>query len=216
MENLQGTSKPMRKFQSDKVPPPRKPFAWPQADRVDLEIGCGVGMHPIAYAKAHPDRHIIALDRSAVRLEKMRLALQQQSPLTNLSVVREDADRFLVHSVPAQSLQQIFLLYPNPYPKEGQANKRWHRMPLMHRMLACLKPSGTLVLATNMPFYAEEAKHYMEKQWALEVQVDEVFRDTMPFAPRTHFEQKYLTRGDPIFHLVFQKSTIQMVEQPTD
>ncbi|MEZ4819204.1 MAG: hypothetical protein R3A45_04625 [Bdellovibrionota bacterium] len=129
---------------------------YPQAP-LDLEIGCGVGLHPIAYCRANPQRNLIALDRSRLRMHKMEKSMQGLG-LQNLYMVCEDADKFVAHEVKPGSIENLFLLYPNPYPKKAQANKRWHQMPLMACFLDALTREGRVHLATNEAFYAQEAK----------------------------------------------------------
>lgn len=198
----------MRPFRPDRIPKPKAQLPINISLALDLEIGCGVGKHAIEYALKNPDRTLIALDRSSFRLSKMKRSMQAFENLSNLIVICEDADRFVVHEIKNDSLENIFLLYPNPYPKESQANKRWHRMPFMACLIDKLKAGGKIHLATNMEFYALEAKAYFQDTWNLTLIHDQVFdeKNPMPFAPRTHFEKKYFERGQCIFDLVWSTS----------
>lgn len=172
---------------------------------IDLEIGCGVGMHAIQYAKANPSRTIIALDRSRMRLGKMKLALEQEKDIRNLVMICEDADKFVVHEIQDNSVAHLFFLYPNPYPKARQANKRWHQMPLMECFLQKLTKGGMIHLATNKKYYADEAADFFVREWKLTMHAQSQFQGEMPFAPRTHFEKKYLERGDVLYDFIFIK-----------
>lgn len=196
----------MRPFDPHHVPTSKTDLSGVVPNIVDLEIGCGVGRHSIEYAQKHPDRTLVALDRSRMRMGKFQKTLQQRAPLNNLHLVCEDADKFLVHGLRDIRLERVFFLYPNPYPKERQANKRWHRMPLMQFILRKMTPAARIVLATNKAFYASEAKAYFVQTWKMKLEHEHVYKDELPFAPRTHFEEKYLARGETLFDLTFVKS----------
>ena len=120
--------------------------------------------------------------------------------------VNDDAIGWITHCVPPKSLERVFILYPNPYPKRGQANKRWHLMPFMGHLRGCLKPQGQLLIATNMAFYAEEAREHMVQTWGFRMVRDDAFsiQDRPAKEAHTHFERKYLERGERCFEMLFE------------
>ena len=67
-----------------------------------------------------------------------------------------------------------------------------------------LKTGGHLYLATNQTSYFEEALLVYEKVWGLSV-VEHKTVDPLKQKPRTHFEKKYLQRGEPCFEACFKK-----------
>lgn len=164
---------------------------------LDLEIGCGVGWHPIAYAQANADRRLIAIEHTRAKFESFERRLQKHN-LANLLAVHADAVRWITHAIGNESLDRVFILYPNPEPQAK--NKRWFRMPFMEELLRKLKPNGTITLATNIGEYAAEAREYAMQHWGLEL-----VKESTPRKPRTHFEKKYLERGEECFDLVFRK-----------
>ena len=160
MQGSRALNGAMREFDPRCVPQPRSEVLFPDvAGPIDLEIGCGAGYHPILYAKREPERTLVAIERTQTRFARFEGRLVGHPELTNIVPVNADAVRWVTHRVPEQAVERIFLLYPNPYPKKGQANKRWHFMPFMGRLLGALASGGSLALSTNMEFYAEEAEH---------------------------------------------------------
>ena len=129
-------SKP-REFRADRIPAPKSAEDLAAAARVqaqitakggiDLEIGCGVGWHPIRYAVENPERAIVAIERTTEKFEKFRTRLARKPELTNLIAVHGDAVAWITHHIPDAACDRIFLFYPNPNPKNPQA--RWVRMP---------------------------------------------------------------------------------------
>lgn len=199
----------MRTFNKDRVPKPRIRLPKIPKKPLDVEIGCGVGLHTVNYALHHTDRIMVGVDRSEVRMKKMLDRMAEHGNPTNLIPIRENAIWFLSHEIEDNRVENYFFLYPNPYPKKKQANMRWYQMPFMAHVLATLKKKGKIHFATNMKYYAEGAIEYMTKIWKMKLIKKEEYSslDEIPFEPRTHFEKKYLARGETCWNLVFEKSS---------
>lgn len=202
----------MRTFNKDRIPKPRVKLAPSKKVgrtflHLDVEIGCGVGLHPVNYALQNPKRTLVAIDRSEVRMGKMLDRIQEAGNVPNLIPIRENAIWFVTHEIPEDSVENYFFLYPNPYPKKKQANMRWYRMPFMGHILTTLKKRGRIHLATNMKYYADEAIEYLTQTWGMKLIKNETFSslEEIPFEPRTHFEKKYLARKETCFNLIFEK-----------
>jgi tRNA (guanine-N7-)-methyltransferase len=202
----------MRPFQTSKIPLPRVRLADVKKvpgnfSNLDIEIGCGVGLHSVNYAIQNPQRTLVAIDKSGVRFAKMEGRIKEVGKVPNLVPIRENAVWFVAHEIKPDSVENYFFLYPNPYPKKSQANKRWPRMPFMQHVLATLKKKGLIHLATNMRYYADDAEEFFTKEWGLKLIMKQKYSsiDECPFTPRTHFEKKYLQRGETCWNLVFEK-----------
>ncbi len=178
-------------------------FAF-SANPLDIEIGCGVGYHPLQYAAENPKRTLVAFERTKEKFEKFQGRLNHHKKFPNLIAIHGDAIAWICNGIKPKSVDQYFLLYPNPYPKEKQRNHRWFAMPFMSYLLETLKAKGTITLATNMEFYYEEAKELAQKDWDLKILVDD--KIDQKTKPRTHFEKKYLARGEACWNLVLQKN----------
>lgn len=176
---------------------------------LDIEIGCGVGLHPLNYVQANKGRGLIALERTKTKFNKFmnrfNFHLKSNADLGKyLLPVGGDGVSFLSEFVPPQSVENYFLLHPNPYPKAQHLNKRWHAMPAMSLLVDTLKPGGCITLATNQKFYYEEALVYMRDVWKFSI-LEQTTYSKGDIEGRTHFERKYLSRGEVIFNVVFKK-----------
>ena len=158
-----------RPFLADRVPAPVNgvDFHDPQQP-LDIEIGCGVGLHPIQYAQAHPERYLVAIEQTREKFAKFQRRFTRHHDLPNLLPVHANAIAWVTHALRDQSVERFFFFYPNPNPKATDLNKRWHAMPFMSKVIACLKPNGQLHMATNVEAYALEARAYFEQIWTLE------------------------------------------------
>jgi tRNA G46 methylase TrmB len=188
-----------------KIPPPPdlRPLALDPNLPVDIEIGCGVGFHPLRYARENPGRQLVAFERTREKFEKFAARLRNHEALPNLTAIHGDALSWIAHAVGPASVDHYFILYPNPYPKESQRNLRFPFMPAFRFIRDSMKKGGLLTLATNSASYAEEAAEGFAKEWGLGL----VEKNPLPenFPPRTHFEKKYLARGEPCWNLVFRR-----------
>lgn len=170
---------------------------------LDIEIGCGTGWHPIRYSIQHPERRVVAFEHTRAKFERFSTRLKHHRQIENLYAVHGEAIRWITHALQPETVDRYFLLYPNPEPKAP--NKRWMRSPAMHRILETLKAGGEINMATNEEWYAHEALEWAEKAWKLEL----VSRRELTLADlshaRTHFEKKYLARGESCFDLRWRK-----------
>jgi len=166
---------------------------------LDLELGCGTGMFALNYVDQNPSRHLIAIEKTINKFARFERAFQNHRP-ANLTPVHADGALWVDRYLPAASIERLFILYPNPYPKKRQRNLRWHYMPAMHSILRSLKPGGEVQLCTNLKWLADEAAAQFVEGWNLELHaIEEVHPTTRP--PLTLFEKKYLERGERCFEV---------------
>jgi tRNA (guanine-N7-)-methyltransferase len=176
-----------------------------QSRRLVCEIGCGVGLHPLMYARQHTSDHIIAIERTKEKFEKFqRRYVNHQSP-KNLFPVHADAEAVFNLFIPDDSISELYLMYPNPEVKNP--SRRWMRMPFFEKILQKMKPNGEIVFVTNSLSYFEELKNINTQIWQLNVLIEKKFSivDSPLFLPRTHFEKKYFISGHAINEIRFSK-----------
>lgn len=172
-----------------------------------LEIGCGVGLHPIQFAKSNPNSRILAFERTRTKYQKSLQRFIGNGSPENALIVHGDAsfflsELFLKNSSPSP-IDGIFILYPNPYPKKSQSNLRLAHMPLTLVLNQILKQNATLTLASNKIEYITEAHELIPPKTSLIVTKNHKIESNA--SPRTHFEKKYLARGEDCFEIVFTK-----------
>ena len=170
---------------------------------LDVEIGCGVGLHPIQHHLKNPHRFLVALEHTREKFNKFHRRFVSHASPENLLPVHANGISWVSQQLPNESVDRFYFLYPNPNPKPGDLNKRWYAMPFMHKVLEVLKPHGEIILATNEKFYHDEAIEYFKEVWKLIIKEDKVLEKD--FAFRTHFEKKYLDRGEDCYNLVVTK-----------
>ncbi|WP_127717103.1 hypothetical protein [Halobacteriovorax sp. HLS] len=196
----------MRKFSIDNIPKPKiDSFEYPSLP-LDIEVGCGVGLHPIQYSGANPDRYLVALEHTRDKFEKFHRRFINHGSPTNLLPLHENAISWISHVLEKETVSKYFFLFPNPNPKPAHQNKRFHAMPFMQQVIHTLRPDGEIIFATNELFYAQECKEFMTSTWKLQLIESKEITSRDGVRGRTHFERKYLERGQTIYNLTFKKS----------
>jgi tRNA (guanine-N7-)-methyltransferase len=194
----QNMSQNIRTFRPDVFKEPRN-FVQPTfADSNNvLEIGAGVGLHALSFARANPDAQVFSIERTAEKFQKFHHSFLAEGS-QNLHPIHADAIPWVVHALPPACLQQVFILYPNPEPKNPA--QRWFNMPFMQFLLSRMQPNATLTLASNMVEYLDEAEQQLIHVWQLPY-----VRSSVTSERRTHFEIKYMARGEACGQLLITK-----------
>ena len=127
-----------------------------------LDSGCGKGLSTLRLAQKFPDAVVIGVDRSEGRVAKgQRLELPENALLVRaelatfwrLMLEAEHAQSSARRGLSASRVSKHYLLYPNPQPKPGRLNLRWHG----HASLPVLLAIGDdLELRSNWRVYLEE------------------------------------------------------------
>jgi tRNA G46 methylase TrmB len=196
----------MRKFNKDLTPKPKSlEFNYPSIP-LDVEVGCGVGLHPIQYSQKNPNRFLVAIEHTKEKFDKFLRRFTSHNSPSNLLPLHENGISWISHVLKSESVDRFFFLYPNPNPKPSQQNKRFHAMPFMSQVIECLKVGGTIHFATNEEFYAKECQEFMKETWKLEEIEYRTISSEDDFLGRTHFERKYLEKGQSIYNLVYKKN----------
>lgn len=190
-----------------KVPNSQQAWRGPASrfSRLVIEIGAGVGFHAVCYAKSNSDSFIIPIEKTSAKFNKLNSRVSNHPELDNIYPVHANAINWIFSNLDSYEVDECFILYPNPYPKASQQNKRFTDIPFMDFLFTTLKPGASLTLATNMNYYYEEAKTAFMAQKCLELKEDFIINNVGNFVPRTHFEKKYLERNEVCYNLVFVK-----------
>lgn len=190
---------PIRPFQPQYIHAPRQ-FTPIANTPICLEIGAGKGKHACLFAQNHPQQQLFAIERTRDKFQAMQKQHQHQQ-LNNLHPIHADAIAWVVHALYPQQVQHIFILYPNPEPHN--TTQRWLNMPFFEYLLSRLMPQATITLASNIPSYIDEAEQQLQQHWQLPYQREMIPQDSA----RTHFEIKYLERGEACQQLIISKPT---------
>jgi tRNA (guanine-N7-)-methyltransferase len=174
-----------------RFPPPVKEL-W-------LEVGFGGGEHARAQAAAYPEAALVACEVFEQGICSLLATLvpeggEATAPLPpNLRLWDDDA-RALLRALPEASLDRLFLLFPDPWPKARHAKRRFVHPDTVKLVASRLRAGAEWRIATDDPTYQAWVAEVMGSQTAL-------FAAEAPAAlrpdgwPPTRYEAKALKAG---------------------
>lgn len=153
---------------------------------VIIDSGCGVGLSSIKLAEQFYDHTVIGIDKS-----KDRLSRAPKTPPNCLLIQGDVIDLWRLIENASWSVARHYLLYPNPWPKACQVQRRFHAHPIWPTLV---KLAPYFELRCNWRIYAEEAMIALQmlgQHPELSIKSDTEYL--------TMFEKKYLESGCEIY-----------------
>jgi len=177
-------------------------------EAVWLELGFGAGEHLAAQAEAHPRVGFIGCEVFENGIARL-LGDIAHSGLDNIRIFADDARLLLDRLAPA-SIGRVFILFPDPWPKERHHKRRLVACATLDRLAIVMQPGAELRLATDDPGYLawmlEHATAHPDFVWTARRAAD--WRERPPDWPATRYEEKAHAAGrSPVF-LSFRRQAI--------
>jgi tRNA (guanine-N7-)-methyltransferase len=122
---------------------------------VVLEIGSGMGESTAAMAIDAPDVDHLAVEVYRPGLGQLLLRIEQAG-ITNLRLLRGDAQTLLTKHVAPDSLHAVRIYFPDPWPKHRHHKRRLVRPEFIALVTSRLEPGGIVHLTTDWEPYAAE------------------------------------------------------------
>ena len=163
-----------------------------------LEVGFGGGEHAQALAAARPDAGVIACEvfENGICSLLSRLVpdgAEADGPLPgNLRLWTDDA-RLLLRALPERSLDKLFLMFPDPWPKARHAKRRFVHPEQIALVARVLKPGAEWRIASDHPTYQEWVAEVLATQDAFTVPEPATNRPAT--WPPTRYEAKAVREG---------------------
>lgn len=177
--------------------------------RLRLEVGFGGGEHAAAQAAAEPDAGLIACEvfENGVCSLLSRLAPEPLDPASaklppNLLLWPDDA-RTLLRLLPEACLDEVFLLFPDPWPKARHAKRRFVHPELVPLVARAMRQGATWRVASDDPTYQAWVAEVMDAQALF--RVPPPARARPPGWPPTRYEAKALAAGRSPLYWAFER-----------
>jgi tRNA (guanine-N7-)-methyltransferase len=130
-----------------------------------LEVGSGHGHFLTAYAAAHPEKQCVGIDLISERIDRARRKCVR-AKLTNLHFIQAEARLFLATLPKTAVLSEIFVLFPDPWPKLRHNKHRIIQPAFLEAAARCAKPECPLFFRTDFTPYFEEASKVVAESGA--------------------------------------------------
>jgi len=160
-----------------------------------LEIGFGAGEHLAEQATAHPDIGFLGAEVFENGVVKL-LAEVQRRDLRNVRVLVDDA-RLLLAALPDSCLGRVFILFPDPWPKQRHHKRRMVSPSTLDQLARTMKTGAELRLATDDVGYLRAMLELvpLHPAFAWQAQGPTDWLRRQPDWPPTRYEAKALAAG---------------------
>jgi tRNA (guanine-N7-)-methyltransferase len=125
---------------------------FPAAKRIHLEIGYGGGEHLARMARENPEDGFIGCEVFTGGIGKLLEAIDAEA-LQSIRLFPDDVIKLLA-VMPDASIDCLYVLYPDPWPKPRHHKRRLIQFPVLAEFARVLKPGGTFRFATDIEDYA--------------------------------------------------------------
>ena len=170
-----------------------------------MEIGFGNGEHLAARARTEPARNFLGVEVHRPGIGHL-LRAAAAAELLNLRIIEHDAVEVLRHQIAPGALDEIQILFPDPWPK-----KRHHKRRLIQPEFAVLAASrlrvgGRIRLATDWAPYAEHIVRVLDACPMLAGVATDASDPEPANRAETRFERRGLRLGHQVSDFVYQRS----------
>jgi len=168
---------------------------------VDVEIGSGKGRFLLELAAARPERSLLAVERAAKYFKLCRDRAERRG-LDTVRMLRTTAEDLLFRLLAEASVANIYVLFPDPWPKKRHHKRRLVKAEVVEAMRRALVPGGRLLVKTDHEGYAEVIGEVLASAAGFHrLDPDEAFAGL----PLTGFEHKYLDQGRAIHAFALER-----------
>ena len=176
----------------------------PPAEEAWLEIGFGAGEHLAAQAATHPGIGFIGAEVFENGIAKLLASVASQG-LGNIRIFADDA-LLLLDQMAARSLGRVFILFPDPWPKERHKKRRMVSRETLDLLARAMRPGAELRLATDDPDYAAWMEGLLGSQDAFAAVAlgAGAWRARPADWPPTRYEQKAVS-GEPARFFLYRR-----------
>ena len=174
------------------------PLRWPELFSreapTDVEIGSGKGKFLNEFATTHPERNIVAIERSA-KYHRLCCDRAARRGLTNVRLLRTTGEDLLFRLLDEASVANFYVLFPDPWPKKRHHKRRFFKSEILVALSRALALGGRLLVKSDHAEYAAVIGSVLDQAPGLEeIDPEEAFADL----PITGFEHKYEIEGRQI------------------
>ncbi|MEM7289835.1 MAG: tRNA (guanosine(46)-N7)-methyltransferase TrmB [Pseudomonadota bacterium] len=176
-----------------------------KSERLIVEIGFGGGEHLVQQALTNPQHSYIGVEPFVNSMAKALRAIDEKS-IRNIRLYDEDAVE-LLDWLPGQLVDEIDLLYPDPWPKLRHWKRRFVNTKNLDRFARVLKSGGRFHFASDIDTYVNWTLQHCDAHPSFDWKADDASDWQIPYENwvRTRYEAKAVRGGRTPAYLRFEK-----------
>lgn len=166
---------------------------------VHIEYCSGNGEWILDRVKENPLINWVAVELKFQRVRQVH-SKRVNRRLQNLFIVCGEAQIFTKEYLPKGSVDQVYVNFPDPWPKQRHAKHRLIQAPFMKDLLDSMKMGGHLQLVSDAKFYIEQMKKEIGEVlgWRL------FDLDQKKHYGTSYFERLWRSKGRQIYYLEYE------------
>lgn len=172
---------------------------FPKPQPLEVELGCGDASFLVEYARRHPEKNFIGVERLLGRIQKLDRK-GRRLELANLRGVRIESTYFLRYLLPRHSAGALHIYFPDPWPKKRHHKNRMINENFPQAAAGALLPRGVVYLRTDDAAYFEQ----MTEVFAAAKGFEKVETPAPLLELTTDFERGFHSRGISTRHATYR------------
>ncbi|WP_028967211.1 tRNA (guanine(46)-N(7))-methyltransferase TrmB [Sphingomonas phyllosphaerae] len=172
---------------------------------LQVEIGFGAGEHLAGQAMAAPGTGFIGCEPFLNGVVGA-LGHIRDGALDNVRLHMGDALE-VIERLPDESLERVYLLHPDPWPKARHAKRRMMNHGPLDLIAAKLKPGAEFRLGTDDPTYCRWSMMVMNQRrdFVWQAQTARDFLERPQDWPETRYERKARRQGHEVWYFRYTR-----------
>lgn len=172
---------------------------------LNIEYCSGNGLWIAAKAQENPDENWVAIEQRFVRVQRIWSKIKNHQ-LSNLMAVCGEGFAATHHYFPAGSVRNVYINFPDPWPKTRHAKFRLIQMPFIEELRRILDHKGCVTFVTDDVQYSKQViKLFTCAPGFKSVFPDPYYQTDLPGYGSSYFEDLWRSKGKPIYYHQFQK-----------
>jgi tRNA (guanine-N7-)-methyltransferase len=172
-----------------------------------VEIGFGNGDTLATIARNHPENNYLGVEVHRPGVGHLLMRIEEYG-LSNVRVMCADAVEVLQHQIADESLEAVYLFFPDPWHKKRHHKRRQVQPEWAQLIRRKLKIGGYLHMATDWQEYAEHMLAVLgNAEGFVNQSLHSGFVERPAYRPCTKFEQRGIRLGHGVWDLMFRRIT---------
>jgi tRNA (guanine-N7-)-methyltransferase len=183
-----------------------------------LELGCGKGEYTVKLATVYPLKNFIGVD---IKGNRMWVGAKQalENKLANVNFLRTRIE-FISSFFKPSEVDEIWITFPDPQPIKSRRNKRLTSPRFLTNYQSFIKENGIIHLKTDSDFLYNYTLEVIKKNNLKTILstfdlYNSEYAD-LSYGVKTHYEQLFLAKGQPIHYLQFTLDGCKKIEEPDE
>ena len=186
---------------SKKELPPEKIFG--NSNPVVLDIGFGMGDEIIDFSIKNPRKNVLGIEMYKPAIGNLLKNIYEKN-IKNIKIIEYDAYCVLNNMVPDESIEEIHIYFPDPWPKKRHVKRRLLNVKFAELIATKLRHYGVIKCATDNAHYAEQIVEALDQQKYLK-NINDKYGNRPEDRMISKFEQKAFNNVAEVYEISFLK-----------